>query len=757
MDFFALKHKYHQTSRLFYVLFFLVVMAQSLLLMAVVGFVFGVWVGHVGVGVLVGSLAFVGLYFMIGLLIARHKIKQGGLSLAKAVGVVRLFIHHDTSQTIYTKTYIKASSVRELPTNYRRYHEFAEQMSIASGLPLPKLYVLPSEMGVNGFVAGFGESDTVLVLTQGALDKLNNHELYGLIGHEFGHLSQKDNELNLRMYAMMSALGWVYDLADIMETYVLGRFDKDYHGDDVLVDGGREDWIQYLKAQQRKITHTHAQGHINSHRKGYDTAPLFFPYLIAITPVILFRLFGVMGMASAEWVKSQFNQQREHLADAISIQLTRSDDVVMALQSLHRHDSALNNPAFTSSMSHFFFANPKPKGEWSKSHPAIDERCDMLVDVVDKFADDKSDGFSEVAFMSYEYLADEQSYNELHSFTDDRHPLLQNATTDDKGITTIKYDGDVDVVHNGRLVVNDWVKWEVPQSFLPQWACTDETLQADGDYLTLTSIKNARLPYTIASALKKPLSALALIECAMCCMWHEKVDEQVDLWAVYWGIVSDERALSHKLPLKLLHAVAHYDRRADGLLVWLSLRQFVMGRFEHLSDELDEYTHTLSSLIIKNSCINTPQICHHRPIKRLFCAFVMSLLLAISRTKIQQDVYSKTKAYLGGYELSAVLVLLIFVASTQDNSLILMRHDKVTTSIRRWARLVNVVVMVDDETLIKLCHQVRVFGVADLAVVLMAIDGGINVVETLRTAFLFDGRITQEEYEVVLLANLLWQ
>lgn len=762
MDFFALKHKYRQSSRLFYALFFLVVLVQSLLLMAMVGAVFGLWAGHLGANVLIISGVFVGLYFVMGMLIARHKTKQGGLSLAKAVGATRLFVHGDTPKAVYTKSYIKVSSVRDLPANYRRYHKFAEQMSIAAGVPLPKLYVLASEMGVNGFVAGFGVSDTVMVLTQGAVDKLTNHELYGLLGHEFGHLIQKDHELNLRMYVMMSMLGWVYDLADVMETSVLGKFDKDYHGDDVVIDGSHEGWLDYLRRQQQKFTHVHAQSHINRHRHRDDyeaQAPLFFPYLIAITPVVLFRLFGVMGMASAEWVKSQFNQQREHLADAISVQLTRSDDVLMALQSLHRHDSMLNNPAFTASMSHFFFANPKPKGEWSKSYPSIDERCDVLVEVMREFGGFDGHKNKKLDIQKpFEQIPDEQADDLLKPSADDCHPLLQNAQTNEQGYTIIQYDGSFDVVRDGKLVVDDdWAMWEMPQQFLPRLACTDEYLLPQGVYLTSRSLKHAHLPHAIISALNTPLSALALVECVMCCMLHETVGEQMDLLAIYWGVSSDDKVLPHRLPAKLLKAVAGYDRRADGLLVWLALRQFITKK-QHLTNQPDDYAQALSSLVAKYAIWSdkTPQAYSPpKPTKMLFCALVLSLvLMALNKA---QGGYDDIKAHLGGYEVSAFLVLLMFVASTQDNSLILMRHDKITTSIRRWSRLAGVAMVIDDKTLIEMCHQVRAFGVADLAVVVMNVDGNSAMIETLKTAFLFDGDMSQDEYEVVLLASLLWQ
>lgn len=756
MDFFAKQRHHSRRSRVLYGLFFVVMTVQAVMLLLGVGLVVCAWTDSLSMGVFLGSFVGVGAYFTIGLLIARHKTKKGGLSLASSVHAVRLFIHDDgQSDTIYTKTYIKAPSLRHLPSHYRRYHEFAEQMAIASGVPLPKLYVLPFEMGVNAFVAGFGVADTVMVLTEGATQKLSNDELYALIGHEFGHLIQNDHELNLRMYVMMSVLGWVYDLADVMEEGLLGRFDKNYHGDDdVMLDGSRASWVNYLNNNQRHLSYYHDD-------KGDARAMLFFPYLILVTPVVLFRLFGVFGMMSGEWIKGRFNHEREYLADAISIQLTRSDGVVYALQSLMRHDSVLHDPALTASMSHFFFASPKPMDSHSLSHPPLYDRQQVVarampvinLDTATKERLDTARTFCQ----SYQFKNDKTPLATDETDFDDSHPLLKNAITTDDGQTVINYEHWQDVVIDGKLMADGWYDQD-RQLFYPQSAPTDETLTARCGHLIPSDLNHAQPPYAIMSALREILSIMALLECVLCCRFFEQVGGQVDLWAIYWGRCPDDAkpVLAHELPSGLLKSVARYDRRADGLLIWLALRR--LGGFDKpLSDDDDKllniYTKTLSSLITPS---DTRQSVGGLVV--MFRGAVLAVLLNILQQRHNGHIahtYDDVKAYLG-CDVSPFVVVLAQLASGQDNSLIMGRHDKIATSIRRWARLAGVAVQMDDDGLIGLCHRVRCLSVSDWVAVLMNIDGGWTLMETLGTAFLYDGQISQDEHELMGLLSLLW-
>ena len=72
--------------------------------------------------------------------------------------------------------------------NLRRLRNVVEEIAIASGVPVPRLYVLEREAGINAFAAGYSPADAVVAVTRGALDRLNRDELQGVIAHEFSHI-----------------------------------------------------------------------------------------------------------------------------------------------------------------------------------------------------------------------------------------------------------------------------------------------------------------------------------------------------------------------------------------------------------------------------------------------------------------------------------------------------------------------------------------------------------------------------------------
>src|SRR5690606_30079246 len=67
----------------------------------------------------------------------------------------------------------------------RRLRNVVEEISIASGVPVPGLYVLERESAINAFAAGYSTSDAAVAVTRGALERLNRDALPGLIDHQF--------------------------------------------------------------------------------------------------------------------------------------------------------------------------------------------------------------------------------------------------------------------------------------------------------------------------------------------------------------------------------------------------------------------------------------------------------------------------------------------------------------------------------------------------------------------------------------------
>jgi len=85
----------------------------------------------------------------------------------------------------------------------RRLYNVVEEMAIASGIPMPEVYVLEQESAINAFAAGFTASDAAVTVTRGTLETLSRDELQGVIGHEFSHILNGDMRLNTRLMGFL--------------------------------------------------------------------------------------------------------------------------------------------------------------------------------------------------------------------------------------------------------------------------------------------------------------------------------------------------------------------------------------------------------------------------------------------------------------------------------------------------------------------------------------------------------------------------
>ncbi len=161
----------------------------------------------------------------------------------------------------------------------RRLRNVVEEMAIASGVPVPEIYVMEQEHGINAFAAGFSPSDAAIAVTRGTLELLDRDELQGVIAHEFSHILNGDMKLNIRLMGV---------LFGIMVLGLIGR---------LIMRGGY-----------------HAN--IVSSRRDRGSAAIL---IVGIGLVIL----GGIGVFFARLIKASVSRQREFLADASAVQFTR--------------------------------------------------------------------------------------------------------------------------------------------------------------------------------------------------------------------------------------------------------------------------------------------------------------------------------------------------------------------------------------------------------------------------------------------------
>ena len=161
----------------------------------------------------------------------------------------------------------------------RRLVNVVEEIAIASGSPVPELFVLDDEPGINAFAAGWTADQAAIGVTRGALVHLDRHELQGVIAHEFSHITNGDTRIKTRI------IGWVFGIAALT---VLGR---------ILLH-------QLWWAPRR--------------RDRQDRTGLF---LVAAGLGLL--VVGAVGALFARLVQAAVSRQREYLADASAVQYTR--------------------------------------------------------------------------------------------------------------------------------------------------------------------------------------------------------------------------------------------------------------------------------------------------------------------------------------------------------------------------------------------------------------------------------------------------
>jgi Zn-dependent protease with chaperone function len=215
----------------------------------------------------------------------------------------------------------------------RRLLNVVEEMALASGVPVPPVFLLTEEKGLNAFAAGFSPSDAVIGITRGCAEQLTRDQLQGVIAHEFSHILNGDMRLNLRLIGVL-------------------------HG------------ILLMGLVGRELLRVAGHGSRRS-RKNNGGA-----YLLIIA--LVFLVVGFIGLFFGNLIKAAVSRQREFLADASAVQFTRNPEgIAGALKRIGAavFGSKLINPR-AAEASHMYFAEGI-SGMFA-THPPLDERIRRL-------------------------------------------------------------------------------------------------------------------------------------------------------------------------------------------------------------------------------------------------------------------------------------------------------------------------------------------------------------------------------------------
>jgi Zn-dependent protease with chaperone function len=207
----------------------------------------------------------------------------------------------------------------------QRFINIVDEMAIASGLKRPQAMVLARDGRINAFAAGWDADDSVVAVSQGALDHLTREELQGLVAHEFSHIVEGDTRLNMRLIGMVFGLEMLYRLGQ-----TLSQPDE----------------------RDRRLA----------------AALLGFGLMAA----------GWLGWLAGHALQAAVSRQREFLADARAVQWTRSRDGLGGVlrKAMSQRSDAPTSRSLGSQVQHMLLISEQEDqlADWLDSHPTLEQR-----------------------------------------------------------------------------------------------------------------------------------------------------------------------------------------------------------------------------------------------------------------------------------------------------------------------------------------------------------------------------------------------
>lgn len=258
-----------------------------------------------------------GAFFVIGLIYIAHVYFDATRHLMKVTNAVK--ITKETEPQIY---------------------ELVEELCLAGGLPVPKLYITPDQ-APNAFATGRDPQHASLALTQGLLNMMNKKEVQGVIGHELSHIRNYDTRITVLASALTSLITIT--------------------GVGIVVFG----W-----------------GVLTSENKGLLGLLIKF---FALFLIIVGGIISIIGTPIAKLLFLLVSRQREYLADIGSVDLTREPSgLISALSKLEKLEEGESTPQIVSqdlALQHLYFNFPSAHDWISRlfsDHPPLDKRIERL-------------------------------------------------------------------------------------------------------------------------------------------------------------------------------------------------------------------------------------------------------------------------------------------------------------------------------------------------------------------------------------------
>ncbi len=223
----------------------------------------------------------------------------------------------------------------------RRLVNVVEEMAIASGLPVPEIWLMDEELGINAFAAGTEPGNAVVAVTRGCLQRLSRSELQGVVAHEFSHILNGDMRLNMRLMGL---------LFGVLMISMIGR---------MMFEA-----LRFVRVRS------------SSNDKGGGAGIVIAIVLAGVGLMIV----GSVGVFFGRLIQAAISRQREYLADASAVQFTRDPDgITGALKKIggQQYGSKIG-AAKAAEASHLFFADGGMFSYGLATHPPLEVRIRAL-------------------------------------------------------------------------------------------------------------------------------------------------------------------------------------------------------------------------------------------------------------------------------------------------------------------------------------------------------------------------------------------
>lgn len=265
----------------------------------------------------------VGLTIVLASAFRVRSLRMGGAAIAASVGGREVVFHTRDADE-------------------RRLLNVVEEIAIASGVPVPRVFILENEAGINAFAAGYSIDDAAVAVTRGCLMNLSRDELQGVVAHEFSHIFNGDMRLNIRLIGFIAGLIVIGTTGQI----VLRSMSRG-----ALVPRRRSD----------------------NNNGGAVIAIMAFGLGL--------MLIGFVGTIAGQMIQAAISRQREYLADASAVQFTRNPNglrgALAKIGGLSEHGEISGSNV--ADMRHMFFASTASSMFGGlATHPPIEDRIRRL-------------------------------------------------------------------------------------------------------------------------------------------------------------------------------------------------------------------------------------------------------------------------------------------------------------------------------------------------------------------------------------------